>query len=133
MVFFVVVSLSLVVEVSRGILLFSVILVLGYAPAAAWGVRAGGGRLWVVAASALGLLVLGSVLYGYGFTVPNTPLFLLYLLVFTVPGVVLPTLLLWTQRAKPWAQTAALQTAVMAGLVGLGLGWLVVAYGLGVW
>ena len=45
----------------------------------------------------------------------------------------LPTLLLWAQGARAGAQTAALQIALVGGVVGLGVGWFVVVYGLGVW
>ena len=85
-----------------------------------------------VAASALGLLVLGGVLLGYRFAVPSTPRLLLYLLAFSAPAVLLPTLLLWAQRARPRVQAAALPLALVGGVIGLGVGWLVVVDGLGV-
>lgn len=103
------------------ILLYCVILVLGYALAAAWAVRpGGGGRLWGVATGMLGLLVLGGVLLGYGFAVPSIPRLLLYLLALSAPAVLLPTLLLWAQRGRPRAQAAAVPIALAGGVVGLG-------------
>lgn len=116
------------------VLLYCVILVLGYAPAAAWAVRRGGSeRLWGVAASTLGLIVLLGVLLGYRFAVPSTPRLLLYLLAFSAPTVLLPTLLLWAQRGRPRTQAPALALALSGSAIGLGVGWLVVVYGLGVW
>lgn len=114
------------------VLLYCVILVLGYAPAAAWAVRRGGSeRLWAAAASTLGLIVLLGVLLGYRFAVPSTPRLLLYLLAFSAPAVLLPTLLLWAQRGRSRTQAPAL--ALAGSAIGLGVGWLVVVYGLRVW
>lgn len=116
------------------ILLYCVLLVVGYASAAAWAVRrGGGGALWGVAASTLGLLLLGGGLLGYGFAVPSTPRLLLYLLAFSAPAVLLPTLLLWARRGRPRVQAAAVPIALVGGVIGLGVGWVVVVYGLGVW
>lgn len=116
------------------ILLYCVMLVLGYALAEAWAARRGGsGRLWGVAASTLGLILLGGILLGYRFAVPSTPRLLLYLLAFSAPAVLLPTLLLWAQRARPRARAAALPIALAGGVIGLAVGWIVVVYGLGVW
>lgn len=113
---------------------FYVILILAHAPAAAWAVRSGGTRrLWLLAASTLGLIFLGGVLLGYHFAVPSTPRLLLYLLAFSAPGVLLPTLLLWAQRARPRAQAAAVQIALVGGVIGLAVGWVVVVYGLRGW
>lgn len=114
--------------------LFYVILILAYAPAAAWAVRSGGSRrLWLLAATTLGLVFLGGILLGYHFAVPSTFRLLVYLLAFTAPAVLLPTLLLWAQGARPGAQAAALPIALVGGVIGLGVGWVLVVYGLGVW
>lgn len=116
------------------VFLYCVVLVLSYALTAAWAVRSGnGGRLWGVATSMLGLLVLGGVLLGYAYAVPSTPRLLLYLLTFSAPAVLLPTLLLWAQRGWPRAQAPALVLALVGSAIGLGVGWVVVVYGLGVW
>ena len=106
---------------------YCVILVLGYAPTAAWAVRWGGGRrLWGLAAITLGLILLGGILLGYRYAVPNTPRLLLYLLAFSAPAVLLPTLLLWAQRARPRARAAAVPITLVGGVIGLGVGWVLV-------
>lgn len=84
--------------------------------------RGGGGRLWVVAASTLGLILLGGILLGYRFALPSTPRLLLCLLAFTAPAVLLPTLLLWAQRARPRTQAAAVPLALVGGVIGLAVG-----------
>ena len=112
------------------ILVFLVVFVAGYTPAAAWGARRGRRSLARVVGVTLAIIVLGSLLLGHRVGVPSVPLLLLYVLAFLGPAVIVPALLLWGQAGRD-GSTAGL--ALVGTLAGLLAGWAVVVFGLRVW
>jgi len=115
------------------VFLFIVILVGGYAMAASWAVRSGPFRLWLMASTALLLIVAGGVVLGRYYAVPSLPRLLLYAVTLTGPIVIVPTAMLsFATATRPtWAQ--AIPTAVLGACLGFVCGLVIVVFGLRVW
>jgi hypothetical protein len=109
--------------------LFVLPLILAYAPAAVWALRAGGlQRLWLLGAFALLALVLSAV-----YSVPSVRRVLLYFLVFVGPSVLFNNAALTVVDAFDSAVWTQLIAAFVGSLPGLAVGFVAAVYGLGVW
>jgi hypothetical protein len=109
--------------------LFVLPLILAYAPAAVWALRAGGlQRLWLLGAFALLALVLSAV-----YSVPSVRRALLYFLVFVGPSVLFTNAALTVVDAFDSAVWTQLIAAFVGSLPGLAVGFVAAVYGLGVW
>jgi hypothetical protein len=109
--------------------LFVLPLILAYAPAAVWALRAGGlQRLWLLGAFALLALVLSAV-----YSVPSVQRVLLYFLVFVGPSVLFTNAALTVVDAFDSAVWTQLIAAFVGSLPGLAVGFVAAVYGLGVW
>jgi hypothetical protein len=109
--------------------LFVLPLILAYAPAAVWALRAGGlQRLWLLGAFALLALVLSAV-----YSVPSVRRVLLYFLVFVGPSVLFTNAALTVVDAFDSAVWTQLIAAFVGSLPGLAVGFVAAVYGLGVW
>jgi hypothetical protein len=116
------------------ITLFVLPLILAFAPEAVWALRVGGLRwLWLLCALALLALLLVALLLSAVYSVPSVWRVVLYSLGFVGPSILFATSLL--TLASGFARTLPLQLiAVFAGsMIGLGVGFVVVVYALGVW
>jgi hypothetical protein len=109
-------------------------LILAFGPAAVWALRVGGlRRLWSLCALALLAVVLLALLLSAVYSVPSTWRVVLYFLGFVGPSILFATVSL--TLASGFARTLPLQLVVaFAGsMIGLGVGFFVVVYVLGVW
>lgn len=116
------------------ITLFVVPLILAFAPAAVWALRVGGlRRVWLLCALVLLAVVLAALFLSAVYSVPSAWLVILYFLGLAGPSILLATASL--TLAGGFARTLPLQLVVaFAGsMIGLGLGFVVVVYVLGVW
>ena len=114
------------------ITLFVVPLILAFAPLAVWALRVGGLR-WLLCAFALVALLLVALLLCAVYSVPSVWGVLLYSLGFVGPSILFATSLL--TLASGFARTLPLQliTAFAGSMIGLGVGFVMVVYALGVW
>ena len=116
------------------ILLLALILAGTYVALATWAVRGqGSGTLWVVAIGLLLAVVLSAVLISLWYDVPSVLRVILYALTFCGPVVLLPTVLLSFSKTRGVALRASLPIALVGTVLGLGCGFVLVIYGLGVW
>lgn len=109
-------------------------LILAFSPAAVWALRGGGvRRLWLLCT----LTLLGILLIAIGlslrYRVPSAARVALYLLAFCGPSILLATGLLSLRSTVTSAPVNQLAVAFAGSIVGLGLGFIVVVYGLRVW
>ena len=113
--------------------LFILPLILAFAPAAVWALRAGGlRRLWLLGAFALLALILMALVLSAVYTVPSVWRAVLYSLVFVGPSVLFTNAALTVARAferELWIQLIA---AFVGSLAGLAVGFVAAVYGLGV-
>lgn len=116
------------------ILAGSVLLVVAYAVAASLAVARGGRRrLWLTGAAALVLIAAAALGLGRYFGVPSYARLLLYMMAFTGPVVVVPTVLLSFSSGPRPTWTGRLPMAALGTGVGFVCGWLLTVVGLGVW
>ena len=116
------------------ITLFVLPLILAFAPAAVWALRVGGLRwLWLLCALVLLALLLVALLLSAVYSVPSVWRVLLYSLGFVGPSILFASGLL--TLASGFARTLPLQliTVFAGSMIGLGVGFVVVVYALGVW
>ncbi len=116
------------------ITLFIVPLVLAFSPAAVWALRVGGlRRLWLLCALALLAVALVALVLSAIYSVPSAWRVVLYFLGFVGPSILFATGSL--TLASGFARTLPLQliTALAGSMTGLGVGFVVVVYVLGVW
>ena len=116
------------------ITVFIILFVLTFSPAAVWAIREGGlRRLWLLCALALLGVLLLALLLSVVYSVASAWLVVLYLLAFVGPPILFTTGSL--TLTSGFARTLPLQLlAAFAGsMIGLGLGFVVVVYVLGVW
>ncbi len=116
------------------ITLFIVPLVLAFSPAAVWALRVGGlRRLWLLCALALLAVALVALVLSAIYSVPSAWRVVLYFLGFVGPPILFATGSL--TLASGFARTLPLQliTALAGSMTGLGVGFVVVVYVLGVW
>jgi hypothetical protein len=108
-------------------------LVLAFGPLAVWALKMGGlRRLWMLCALALLTVLFLALLLSAVYSVPSPWRVVLYFLVFVGPSILLATGFL--ALSSSFARTLPLQLiAVFAGsMIGLGVGFVVVVYALGV-
>jgi hypothetical protein len=114
--------------------LFILPLILAFAPAAVWALRAGGlRRLWLLGASALLALILVALVLSTVYSVPSVWRVILYFVVFVGPSVLFTNAALTVAGAVERALWTQLITAFVGSLVGLAVGFVVAVYVLGVW
>jgi hypothetical protein len=114
--------------------LFFVPLILAFAPAAVWALRAGGPRgLWLLGAFVLLALILVALVLSTVYSVPSVWRVVLIFLVFVGPSVLFTNAALTVVGAFERALWIQLITAFVGSLVGLAVGFIVAVYGLGVW
>src|SRR5215210_5808418 len=114
--------------------LFVLPLILGFALAAVWALRAGGlRRLWVLGAFALLALILVALVLSAVYSVPSVWRVVLYFLVFVGPSVLFTNAALTVASAFESTLWIQLIAAFVGSLVGLAVGYVAVVYGLGVW
>lgn len=109
------------------------LLLLVLAPVCAWAVRSGGARrLWLVCSVSLAVIVVLGLALAKLYAVPDARRLLLYALTLFAPSVLLTALLLTLLD-----RTGRLQNSLLAGYaasaLGLGIGFFVVVYVLGIW
>jgi hypothetical protein len=117
------------------ITVFVLPLVLAFSPAAVWALRMGGlRRLWLLCALALLAILLLALVLSAVYSVPGAWRVILYFLAFLGPSILFATgaLTLTNVFAR---RTLPLQliTAFAGSMIGLAVGFVVVAYVLGVW
>ena len=115
------------------ITLFIVPLVLAFSPVAVWALRLGGlRRLWSLCALTLLALLLLALILSAIYSVPSAWRVVLYFLGFVGPSILFATGSLTV--ASRFARTLPLQliTAFAGSTIGLGLGFVMVVYVLGV-
>ena len=115
------------------LLFVAVLLVGGYAVIATRAARRGYPHLALVAASALGLIVVAATLLGLAYAVPSIPRVVVYTVAFFWPVVIVPTVVLAGVPALRQRHAAALTIAVVAAIVGLCAGWMLAVFGLRGW
>ncbi len=116
------------------ITLFVVPLILAFGPAAVWALRVGGLRLlWSLCAFALLAVILLALFLSTVYSVPNAWLVVYYSLAFVGPSILLTTIALSMASTSERALSVQLTTAFGGSMIGLGFGFVVVVYVLGVW
>lgn len=115
------------------IVLVTVVLLIGYGLVATRACAGGARRLWLTAVGALLLVVAVAGLAGQSYAVPSVPRLVLYVVAFTGPVVVVPTLVLSWRMIADLPAGARLAAAVIAGCVGLAGGFFLTVFGVGVW
>jgi hypothetical protein len=116
------------------ITLFVLPLILAFAPIAVWALRVGGlQRLWLLCAIMLLFGLLAALVLSVVYSVPSTLQVVYYSLAFVGPSILLTTIALSIASAYTWALAMQLTTAFAGSLIGLGFGFVVVVYVLGVW
>ncbi len=116
------------------ITLFVVPLILAFGPAAVWALRVGGLRLlWLLCALTLLAVILLALFLSAVYSVPSVWRVVLYFLGFVGPQILITTGSL--TLASGFAKTLPLQliVAFAGSMIGLGVGFVVVVYVLGVW
>lgn len=116
------------------ITLFIFPLILAFSPAAVWALRVGGlRRLWLLCALALLAVLLLALLLSAVYSVPSVRRVIVYFLAFLGPSILFATCTL--TLVSGFARTLLVQliTAVAGSIIGLGAGFIVVVYVLGVW
>ena len=116
------------------ITLFVVPLILAFSPVAVWALRVGGLRLlWLLCALTLLAVVILALVLSAVYSVPSVRLVVLYFLGLVGPPILFAAVSL--TLASGLARTLPLQlvTAFAGSIIGLGLGFVVVIYGLGLW
>jgi len=116
------------------ITLFVLPLVLAFAPIAVWALRVGGPkRLWLLCAIALVTLVVVALMLSAMYSVPSSRRVVYYTLASVGPSVLFATGSLAAANAFARALPAQLIATIAGSLIGLGVGFVVVVYLLGVW
>ena len=116
------------------ITLFVLPLILAFAPTAVWALRAGGlRRLWLLCALALVALVLVALVLSAVYSVPSSWRAVYYSLASLGPSVLFATGSLAVASAFARALPVQLIAALAGSSIGLGVGFVVVVYVLGVW
>jgi hypothetical protein len=114
--------------------LFILPLILAYAPAAVWALRAGGPqRLGLLGAFALLALILMALVLASVYSVPSSWRVVLYFLSFVGPSVLFTNAALTVVDAFDSAVWTQLIAAFVGSLAGLAVGFVAAVYGLGVW
>jgi hypothetical protein len=113
--------------------LFVLPLILGFAPAAVWALRAGGlRRLWLLGAFAILALILVALVLSAVYSVPGVWRVVLYFLVFVGPSVLFTNAALTVASAFESALWTQLIAASVGSLGGLAVGFVAAVYGLGI-
>jgi hypothetical protein len=116
------------------LMLFVLLLILAFAPAAVWALRAGGlRRLWLLGAFALLALILVALVLSAVYSVPSVWRVVLYFLVFVGSSILFTNAALTVAGAFERALWTQLITAFVGSLIGLAVGLVVTLYGSGVW
>jgi hypothetical protein len=114
--------------------LFVLPMILAFAPAAVWALRAGGlRRLWLLGAFAVVALILVALVLSAVYSVPSVWRVLLYFLTFVGPSILFTNTALTVASAFERELWTLLITAFVGSLVGLAVGFVVVVYVLGMW
>jgi hypothetical protein len=114
--------------------LFIFPLILAYGPTAVWGLRKGGlRRLWLLCALALGSVILVALVLSAVYSVPSAARVVLYFLAFVWPSILIATGSLQLASGFTRALPVQLITALAGSMIGLGIGFILTVYGLGVW
>ena len=125
---------SLGCRVEEVITLLVLPLILSFAPIAVWALRVGGlQRLWLLCALALLFDPLAALVLSVVYSVPSTWQVVYYSLAFVGPSILLTTIALSMASVSERALSVQLTTAFAGSLIGLGFGFVVVVYVLGVW
>jgi hypothetical protein len=116
------------------ITLFVLPLILAFAPVAVWVLRVGGPRwLWLLCALAFLADLLAALMLSALYAVPSVWRVVLFFLAFVGPSILLATGSLTLASGFTRMLLPQLITALAGGLLGLAIGYVVVAYGIGVW
>ena len=108
-------------------------LILAFAPAAVWALRAGGlWRLWLLGAFALLALILAALVLSASYSVPTVWRVVLYFLVFVGPSIMFTNAALTVASAFESVLWTQLIAAFVGSLVGLAVGFVAAVYGLGI-
>jgi hypothetical protein len=109
-------------------------LILSFAPIAVWALRVGGlRRLWLLCTLALLFNLLAALVLSVVYSVPSTWQVVYYSLAFVGPSILLTTIALSMASASERALSVQLTTAFAGSMIGLGFGFVVVVYLLGMW
>jgi hypothetical protein len=116
------------------ITLFILPLILAFSPVAVWALREGGlRRLWLLCALALLTVLLLALLLSAIYSVPSVWRVILYFLAFLGPSILFATGALTLARGFARTLVVQLIMAVAGSIIGLGVGFMMVIYVLGVW
>jgi hypothetical protein len=116
------------------ITLFVLPLILSFAPIAVWALRVGGlQRLWLLCALTLLASLLAALVLSAVNSVPSTWRVVYYSLTFVGPSLLLATGSLTVANTFVRALPVQLIAAIAGSLIGLAIGFVVIAYVLGVW
>ena len=125
---------SLDFEAEAVLTLFVLPLILAFAPAAVWALRAGGLQLlWLLGALALLALILAALVLSAVYSVPSVWRVVLYFLVLVGPSVLFTNAALTVASAFQRALWIQLIAALVGSLGGFAVGFVAAVFGLGVW
>ena len=105
----------------------------GYGAAATWAYSRGAAVLTFCCGMGLFLLAAFGVLLGLWYDVPSVSRLVVYMLAFVGPAIVAPTWLLGLLRLNPNPPVRPFPVAFSGAVIGLALGYLIVAYGFVIW
>jgi hypothetical protein len=116
------------------IAVFVLPLVLAYAPAAVWALSTGGHRrLWVLCAGALAAVILLALLLSAVYSVPSTPLVVVYMLTCVGPAILFATMLLAIANFWTTSRAGHLAASLAGVVIGLLAGLALAIFALRVW
>jgi len=116
------------------ITLFVPPLILAFAPLAVWALKGGGlRRLWLLCALALFAVLLAALVLSFVYSVPSTWRVVCYSLALVGPSILFATCSLTVANTFARALSVQLIAAFAGSLIGLAIGFVLVAYVLGVW
>ena len=90
-------------------------------------------RMWLLCALTLLCNLLAALVLSVVYSVPSTWQVVYYSLAFVAPSILLTTIALSMASASERALSVQLTTAFAGSMIGLGFGFVVVVYVLGVW
>jgi len=109
-------------------------LVLGYGPAAVWALVTGGTRgLWTLCSGALVAVMLVALLLSAVYSVPSTPMVVVYMLTLLGPAILLSTGFLALANASTRSRAAHTAASLAGVVIGLLAGLGVAIFSLRVW
>jgi hypothetical protein len=116
------------------IAVFVLPLVLAYAPATVWALSTGGPRrLWVLCAGALAAVILLALLLSAVYSVPSTPLVVVYMLTCVGPAILFATMLLAIANFWTTSRAGHLAASLAGVVIGLLAGLALAIFALRVW